>query len=675
MSLGKDKVSGMISVDGAMSLAGTDSGEKVYWTADPTVELPIRVAREGDGSEPPVTVVDVLARTVSTVGDNVALRVQRSGHWAEWTWGEYSAECHRFAKASIAAGLQPHEVVTIIGFNSPEWLIADVGAILAGGIPAGIYTTNGAEACHYIADHSRASLAVVEDAEHLAKFLEIRDRLPHLRAIVMWTGELPPGTSGAVYSWKDFMAMGMKVPDAELEARKRAQAPGHCATLIYTSGTTGNPKAVMLSHDNVTWTAATAANKLFDITVEDHMVSYLPLSHIAAQMLDIHGPMSVGAQVSFARPDALQGSLVDTLTDVRPTMFLGVPRVWEKIEEKMRAVGAANSGIMKSIGDWAKVQGLAGNYAIINHESPPWTYYIASPIFTKIRKQLGLDRCKLQASGAAPITKQTLEYLMSVDVPVLDLYGMSESSGPQNVTTPGNVKIGSCGKAMPGTELVVHNPDKKGEGELIYRGRHIFMGYMHNREATQDTVDAQGFLHSGDVGKVDSDGFMFITGRIKELIITAGGENVPPVLIEDMLKEELPAVSNVMVIGDKRKFLSCLFTLRTEPDAEGKPTNQLAGPGVTAAKGAGSTAKTVEEAVADPKFTAMIQAGVERYNKRAVSNAQNVRKYIVLAQEFTVETGELTPTMKLKRKIVNTKYEAQIEGMYEEGPAAMKSSL
>jgi len=489
----------------------------------------------------------------------------------------------------------------------------------------------------------------------------------------MWDGEVPAEVTGAVYSWKDFLAMGTKVEAGVLKGRMKAQAPVHCATLIYTSGTTGNPKAVMLSHDNLTWTAK-AANGMFEVGREDHIVSYLPLSHIAAQMLDLHGPMSTGSTVSFAKPDAMQGTLVDTLQDVRPTIFLGVPRVWEKIEERMRAVGAANTGVMKSIGDWAKVQGLEANYAKINHQGVGWKYYIAGPIFAKIRKQLGLDRCRLQASGAAPITKQTLEYLMSVDVPVFDLYGMSESSGPQTISVPTAAKIGSCGKSIPGTELVIDKPDKKGEGELIYRGRHIFMGYMHNVDATRETIDMEGFLHSGDVGKVDSDGFMFITGRIKELIITAGGENIPPVLIEDMVKEESPAVSNVMLIGDKRKFLSCLVTLRVEADAQAKPTNQLAGPAITAAQKVGSSATTVEEAIACPKFNALIQSGIDGYNKRAISRAQNIQRFYILPKEFTVDDGDLTPTMKLKRKVVNDKWAAEIEAMYDT-EVAIKSSL
>jgi len=201
------------------------------------------------------------------------------------------------------------------------------------------------------------------------------------------------------------------------------------------------------------------------------------------------------------------------------------------------------------------------------------------------------------------------------------------------------------------------------------------MGYMHNDEATKESIDSEGFLHSGDVGKVDADGFCFITGRIKELIITAGGENVPPVLIEDMIKEELPAVvSNVMVIGDKRKFLSCLLTLKSEPDAKQKPTDQLAGPALAAAKAAGSSAKTVTEAVSDPKFMAMIQSGINGYNKRSVSRAQHVQKFTVLTSEFTVDSGELTPTMKLKRKVVAEKFAGKVEAMYE-GEGQVKASL
>jgi len=665
-----------MSVEAAQALAAGNfaNGENVLWTADPSIELPLKIAPDGPGSEKPVTCVQAFKRAVQQSGSKTALRVNRGGKWVEWTWSQYYADSFSFGKGAIAAGLEPHNCVSIIGFNSPEWLISDMGSILAGGVPAGIYTTNGPDACFYIADHSKSVLAVVENETHLQKFLEIRDNLPHLKAIVMWEGEVPAGTTGAVYDWASFMALGASVDDAVLEARMAAQSAGQCATLIYTSGTTGNPKAVMLSHDNLTWTSHTA-NELFKLGAEDQIVSYLPLSHIAAQMLDIHGPMTTMSTVSFAQPDALQGSLVTTLQDVRPTMFMGVPRVWEKIEETMRAVGAANSGVKKSIGDWAKAIGLKGNYAKVAGDELPWGWTIAKTvIFSAIRKQLGLDRCRMQATGAAPISKQTLEYLMSVDVPVYDLYGMSESSGPQNVSVPGAWKIGSCGKSVPGTELCISQPDAKGEGELIYRGRHIFMGYMHNPEATASTIDDQGFLHSGDIGKVDDDGFMSITGRLKELIITAGGENIPPVLIEDLLKEELPAVSNVMVIGDQRKFLSCVLTLRCEVDAEAKPTNKLAAPALAAGQAAGSAATTVQEAAECSKFVAMIQAGVDQYNKRSVSRAQHVQKFYVVREEFSVDGGELTPTMKLKRKIVNEKYSSQIEAMYG-GEVAIKASL
>ena len=385
-----------MSVEAVQALAAGNftNGENVLWTADPSIELPLKIAPDGPGSEKPVTCVQAFKRAVQQSGSKAALRVNRGGKWVEWTWSQYYADSFSFGKGAIAAGLEPHNCVSIIGFNSPEWLISDMGSILAGGVPAGIYTTNGPDACFYIADHSKSVLAVVENETHLAKFLEIRDQLPHLKAIVMWEGEVPAGTTGAVYDWASFMELGASVDDAVLEARMAGQSAGQCATLIYTSGTTGNPKAVMLSHDNLTWTSNTA-NELFKLGAEDQIVSYLPLSHIAAQMLDIHGPMTTMSTVSFAQPDALQGSLVTTLQDVRPTMFMGVPRVWEKIEETMRAVGAANSGVKKSIGYWAKTIGLKGNYAKVSGEDMPWGWTIAKTvIFSAVRKQLGLDRCR-----------------------------------------------------------------------------------------------------------------------------------------------------------------------------------------------------------------------------------------------------------------------------------------
>lgn len=641
-------------------------GNGLLWTTDPSVELPIKVSTDVNhpASAKPFTVIEMLQNCVKENGKTVAMRVERNGKWVEWTYQSYYNDVLKFAKSLIALGYQRHEGLSIMGFNSPEWFIADLGAIFAGGIAAGIYTTNGPEAAHYVAHHCDAGVVVVENDEQLQKFLQIRDRLPKLRAIVMWEGTPDPSLKD-VYGWQQFMQLGSSVADQALQERMDFQRPGHCCTLIYTSGTTGNPKAVMLSHDNLTWTASVCSTML-DFTKGERLVSYLPLSHIAAQMTDLHGPITIGGTIIFAKPDALKGSLVETLQVARPTFMMGVPRVWEKIEEKMKSVGAANTGAKKALGDWAKRVGLQGSYNALQGKPLPWGWSIANKVvFQNVKKALGMEHCRIRATGAAPITLNTLEYFMSLDMPLYELYGMSESTGPHSVSFEGSVKMGSVGRSMPGVETWIAQPDEKGQGEICMRGRHVFMGYMKNPEATQSTIDSQGWLHSGDLGKVDKEGFLKITGRIKELIITAGGENIPPVLIEDNLKAELPAISNAMLIGDKRKYLSCLITLKTEPDADGNPTHQLTAAALDLAKAVGSSATTVKEAMACDKYNKAIQEGVVRTNKLAISRAQYINKWKLLADDFSIASNELTPTMKLKRRIVNDKYSAEIESMYE----------
>lgn len=642
------------------------AGKGTIWTCDPTVELPVRVSPDPShpGSKKPKTVIEQFVAVQQQQPNAPAMRVERNGTWLQWSYTQYLEEVKRFGKALMAVGFQPHQGVSIMGWNSPEWFIADMGTIFAGGIAAGIYTTNGPEAAFYIADHSDAKVVVVENVETLNKFLQVRDRLTNLECIVMWDGEVPDGVTG-VYTWEAFMKLGDTVSDADIEKRMYEQKPGHCCTLIYTSGTTGNPKAVMISHDNLTWTASVCMD-IMQFSTGERLVSYLPLSHIAAQLTDIHGPVAIGACVTFAKPDALKGSLVETLKDASPTMMLGVPRVWEKIEEKMRAVGAANTGFKKKIGDWAKSVGLRGNYALLEGKPLPWGWSIADKIvFSNVKKALGLQDSTYRVTSAAPISLKTLEYFMSLDMPLFELYGMSESSGPHTLNLPGATKMGTVGRTMPGAETWIAHPDAKGEGEICMRGRHIFMGYMKNEEATQETIDADGWLHSGDVGRLDQGGYLKITGRIKELIITAGGENIPPVLIEDVLKGELPSLSNAMLIGDKRKFLSCLVTLKTEPDADGNPTHTLAGPALDLGKSCGSSAKTVQEVLKCKKYLDAIQAGVDAANKKAISNATRINKWSLLENDFSVATGELTPTMKLKRKIVYNKYLPLIETFYE----------
>ncbi|NWV69496.1 ACBG2 ligase, partial [Malurus elegans] len=582
----------------------------------------------------------------------------------------------------LQLGLERFHGVGILGFNSAEWFIADIGAILAGGFAVGIYTTNSPGACHYVADNCSANIIVVENHKQLQKILEIEDSLPHLKAIVQYGEEIkerrPNLYSGATglphcgESWLEFMELGRDVPDSRLREVIASQKPNQCCTLIYTSGTTGQPKGVMLSHDNLTWTALAAGRYVMlndALTSQEQVVSYLPLSHIAAQMSDIWSAMTFGVQVYFAQPDALKGSLVETLREVRPTAFLGVPRVWEKMEEKMKSVGMKSSAFRRRVASWAKGVGLQTNLKRMNgYSEVPVNFRLAKQlVYKKVRKAIGLDRCTKCYTGAAPITRDTLEYFLSLNIPVLELYGMSESSGPHTVSLPHAFKLGSCGKELTGCHTLIHKPDRDGIGEICFSGRHVFMGYLNMEDKTKEAIDEDGWLHSGDLGKHDKDGFLFITGRIKELIITAGGENIPPVPIEDAVKNAVPIISNAMLVGDKAKFLAMLLTLKCVVDVEtGEPGDELTPEALEYCRKLGSQASTVSEIISskDQAVYAAIQKGISAVNEGAVSNAQKIQKWVLLEKDFSLFGGELGPTMKLKRPEVVQKYRDQIARFY-----------
>lgn len=682
-----------LSLAGAVQLAHkahpAHAGKGVYWTDDPSVELPIRLGSHS--TPPPITVIQAVTQSVSLHPSLPALRVKRGGRWLEWSFSEFFETCKRAGRALLhpAIGLLRFQGVGILAFNSPEWAFVAMGCIFAGGLHAGIYTTNTPDAVHFVLDHCDAVAVLVDDEVQLAKVLAIRSRLPHLRAIILSQGELPAAVRNdrSIYDWNSFLALGddPAVPTATLlAAAADSQAPGHACALIYTSGTTGQPKGVMLSHDNVVFTVKTS-NGLIQAKEGDIGVSYLPLSHIAAQMTDLYGSIITGGCVCFAQPDALKGSLVETLKEVRPTMFFGVPRVWEKIEEKMRAVGAANTGIKKSIGEWAKSVGTAGTTAQMEGSGLPLVWPVANAIvFSNIKKALGMDRCRFLASGAAPISKKTLEYFASLDMCIHEVFGMSESTGPHTVNTagPGCTKFCTVGRVMPGLELRLaaqqDTPSSSqtatgaatpAEGEVCMRGRNVFMGYFKNAAATREAIDADGWLHSGDLGTIDSAGFLRITGRIKELVITAGGENVAPVAVEDAVKAGCAAISNAMLIGDKRKFVALLVTFKVKPDADGAPTTELDDPALAVAAAIGSTARTSPDAARCPKFRATIQDAVTKANALAVSNAARVQRWVALDKDFSVQGGELTPTLKLKRRVVQERYSSVIDRLYSDADA------
>ncbi|XP_051517796.1 long-chain-fatty-acid--CoA ligase ACSBG2-like [Myxocyprinus asiaticus] len=639
------------------------------WSTTRDKAVKLRMEASELGSKPPMTVHQMFWATVEKFGDLPALRTKKDGMWVTLTYKEYYQHSRAAAKSFLKLGLERFHGVGILGFNSPEWFIADVGCILAGGLATGIYTTNSPEACQYVADNCQANVLVVESHKQLIKILQVRDKLPHLKAIVQYKGELEQKLPN-VYTWAEFMKLGEEVPDAELDAVINSQNANECCTLIYTSGTTGNPKGVMLSHDNITWTANAAGSMTRLKMGDEELVSYLPLSHVAAQVNDMWICMRFAGTTSFAEPDALKGSLANTLREVRPTSFLGVPRVWEKMQEAMKAVGAKSSIIKKRIGDWAKGIGLQASYnAMEGDSSVPWGFMVANNlVFKNVRKALGLDRCKACYTGAAPITKDTLEYFMSLYIPIFELYGMSESTGPHAISWAEDYRIMSCGKVMTGCKTKLDKEDNDGNGEVCFWGRHVFMGYLDMPDKTEEALDADGWLHSGDLGKLDNNDFLYITGRIKELIITAGGENVPPVPIEDAVKEEVSIISNAMLVGDKKKFLSMLLTLKCNVDENGEPIDELTPLAVEFCRQHGVIASKVSEIInkKEPAIYKAIQEGMERVNAKATSNAQRVQKWTILPRDFSISGGELGPTMKLKRPVVTKMYQEEINQFYGE---------
>ncbi|XP_072458077.1 long-chain-fatty-acid--CoA ligase ACSBG2 isoform X2 [Notamacropus eugenii] len=662
----------MVEVAHGGSPGLTSSDAHSLWTVRRDGEVQLRMEQYGFGSETPLTIHQFMREAVMKYGDYVALGTKKKDCWNMMSYKEYYKECWKAAKSFLKLGLERFHSVGILGFNSEEWLIADIGAIFAGGLAVGIYTTNSPEACEYVINHSQANILVVENDTQLQKILQVREKLSYLKAIVQYREEIKEKRPD-LYSWKEFIALGESVPDEKLEAVLDTQKPNQCCMLIYTSGTTGQPKGVMLSHDNITWTSGMATSSLTLSSPpqqQEKVVSYLPLSHIAAQMMDIWLPMKVGGTTYFAQPDALKGTLATTLREVRPTAFLGVPRVWEKMQEKMKEAGANSSSFKKKVAAWAKSIGFQRHMRRMTGETDfSLSYHLAKwLVFSKVQVALGLDRCAQYFSGAAPLTKDTLEFFMSLDIPVCELYGMSESTGPHTMTHRDCFRMLSCGKVMHGCKNLIHQKDHEGVGEICFWGRHVFMGYLDMEDKTREAIDEWGWLHSGDLGKMDSDGFLYITGRIKELIITAGGENVPPVPIEDLVKAKIPIISFAMLVGDKAKFLSMLLTLKCQVNLDtGEPEDDLSPEALEFCQKLGSKSKKVSDIVngKDRLVYEAIEKGIEEVNRQATSNAQKIQKWLILNKDFSIVGGELGPTTKLKRPVVTKMYQEQIESFYQ----------
>lgn len=572
-----------------------------------------------------------------------AYHVREGGIWKAKSWAEYGDEVKRAGRALVSLGFQPGQTVTILGFNRPEWVILDLACMAVGGAPAGIYTTCSAEEVAYIIGHSESPLILVEDREQWEKVKAKRDELPKLSHVVMMAGG-PKIDDPMVMSWEAFLAKSSGTPESDFLARLAALEPGGLATLIYTSGTTGPPKGVMLSHENLAWTAKLAV-QLTDLGAHDCSLSYLPLSHIAEQMFSIHGPVTSGAQVYFA--ESIE-KVPDNIKEVQPTVFFGVPRIWEKFHAGITGKLKEAKGAKKKLVEWAMGVGTEVMKARAKGREPGLAlglqYRLADRlIYSKLKPAIGLGRARFCVSGAAPIAREVLEFFAGLDVLVLEVYGQSEDCGPTSFNRPDAFRLGTVGPVVPGVTVRLADDD-----EILVKGPNVFLGYYKDEEATKEALDEDGWLHSGDLGAFE-DGFLKIIGRKKEIIITAGGKNITPKNIEAALKNH-ELVNEAVVIGDRRKFLSALVTL--DPEASAKWASQR-----------GLSAANLHESA---EVRAEIQRWVDAEVNAKLARVEQVKKFTILPRNFTVEDGELTPTLKVKRRNVNLSFSKEIEAMYAE---------
>lgn len=580
-----------------------------------------------------------------TRGDSPAYFVKNGAAWEATSWADFAAQTRVVARALIGLGVEAGGAVCILGFNRPEWVCFDVGAMAIGAVPAGIYTTCSATEVQYIVHHAEASVVLVEDTGQWEKIRQERANLPNLQHVVLMQGA-DTVVDDMVLSWDAFLAKAEGVEDSAVDARMEALKADDLATLIYTSGTTGPPKGVMLSHDNLAWTAKVATT-ITEVTEVDCSLSYLPLSHIAEQMFTVHVPITVGSMVYFAES---MEKLKENIAETRPTVIFGVPRVWEKFHAGIGAKLSLATGVKAKLVAWAR--GVGSEVSALRNagKEPGLTLGIQHAIankliFSKLKAALGLDRSRILVSGAAPIAREVLEFFASLDLVINEVYGQSEDTGPTTFNLPGRTRFGTVGQRIEGVEVEISTAEEN-KGEIVVRGRNVFLGYYKEPAATADALK-DGWLQSGDLGAFDADGFLTITGRSKDILITAGGKNVAPKNLESAIKNN-EIVAEAVVVGDRRKYLTAVVTL--DPDAvtrfatsKGIPEEEV--PGSDAAK-------------------ASIQATIDEMNSH-LAQVETVKKFLVLSRAFTDgPDGELTPTMKVKRAKVYEHFADEIETMY-----------
>jgi len=594
------------------------------------------------------TIPSLFWHTVRKYGDRTALREKVLGIWKDISWAEYGLNVRRVCAALVSLGLEKGECICVLSENNPEWLYADIGCQSAGGVTVGIYTTNAPFEVQYIIEHSESSVVIVEDEEQLDKVLEVWDRCPRLSWVVVMDMEGLRGfTHERVMSWDDFVERGRVYDEAHpalYEERLRAVEPGDTAFFVYTSGTTGMPKAAMLSHHNILWTTEGLA-ETWNQTEKDEILSFLPLAHIAERNVTVTIPLRTGTVVNFAES---MDTVPENLREVQPTMYFAVPRVWEKFYSSVFIAMKDAAWSARAAFAWAiKTGRRVAELELAGKAIPLWLgiqrFVTDRLVLKNIRRSLGMNRSRLLVSGAAPVSPEVLWFFHCLGLPLRELYGQTEVGGPTTLHQGDDIVIGTVGKPFRGVQVRIAE-----DGEILVKGPNVFKGYFKNPELTAETI-VDGWLHSGDVGEFDARGNLLITDRKKDIMITSGGKNVTPQHIENELKFS-PYISDAVIIGDGRKYLTALIMMDEETVMKYAQDERI-------------PFTTYKSLTVEPQIRKLIQAEVDQVNGK-LARVEQVKKFSLLDIKLTSEDGELTATMKLKRRMINEKYKDVIEEMY-----------
>ncbi|MCV2491336.1 long-chain fatty acid--CoA ligase [Geodermatophilus sp. YIM 151500] len=588
---------------------------------------------------PDEAVPDMLAANVAEHGDEVGLRRRVDGRWVDVTWRQFGDEVAGVAKGLVAAGVQAGDRVALQARTRYEWTVCDFAIWAAGAVVVPVYETSSADQVAWILADSGATAAIVERPEHAAAVESVRDQAPALRSLHV----LDDDAVGAL------VAAGRDVPDEELQARRATLSADSLATLIYTSGTTGRPKGCELTHANFLFEVGNGMSLLDRyMNADGSLLLFIPLAHVLARVLEV-GAVRTRTVIGHT---ADVSNLVEDLGAFRPTFVLAVPRVFEKVFNGAKAKAEADGKgrifdrAARVAVDWSRARDADGPGLALRLQHALFDKLV----YRKLRAALG-GRCAGAISGGAPLGDRLGHFFRGIGVTVYEGYGLTETTAAASVNHDDALRIGTVGRPLPGVGAAIAD-----DGEILIRGGIVMRGYWNNEQATKEAIDDDGWLHTGDLGELDGDGFLKITGRKKEILVTAGGKNVAPAVLEDRLRAHR-LVSQCIVVGDQRPFIAALVTLDEEAlplwlESTGKP------PGTTP-----------EQLRNDPDLRAELEAAVAEAN-RAVSQAEAIRAFRVLGRDFTEADGLLTPSLKLKRAAVLAEFDAEVEALYSQDPAA-----